>query len=181
MELSEKESCRWRDDWEVFRAVLEDAGVRHLYHFTDEENWPGIEKRGGLYSWYTCQARGFPMPRPGGSDTSWELDMRNMTEDYVHLCFNRDHPMYHAAVHEKRLRRPIWLRVDLEVAWWKGAMFCDRNAASHNKNMGDRLEDLLFIDFHVALREKCPADNRSSYQAEVLVPCYVPSHFIHRL
>lgn len=80
-------SAERKENWLAFKQVLENNGIRYLYHFTDRRNIPSIKRHGGLLSWSYCEKHKIDIPNPGGGNLSRNLDeMRNL-QDYVRLSF----------------------------------------------------------------------------------------------
>lgn len=46
-----------KTNWQEFKNIIEEKGVKKLYHFTDRDNLESIIKNGGLYSWADCDER----------------------------------------------------------------------------------------------------------------------------
>ena len=59
-----------KTNWQEFKAILEQHGIKKLYHFTDRDNLDSIITNGGLYSWADCESRGITIAKPGGSQQS---------------------------------------------------------------------------------------------------------------
>ena len=47
-----------KNNWQEFKAVLDEHRITKLYHFTDRDNLESIIKNGGLYSWGDCEDKG---------------------------------------------------------------------------------------------------------------------------
>ena len=170
-----------KDNWEQYRNELSRHNVQKLYHFTSRENIESIKKNGGLYSWAECVRRGIIVPKPGGSEDSHRIDRRKGLDEYVHLSFVKDHPMAYVAMGD-RISYPYILEIDVEVAWWEGTLYSDRNAASSEARIGSGLGNLRSIDFEVLGAWKMfdlTEAQRPYYQAEVLVRDFIPMENIH--
>lgn len=46
-----------KHDWQAFQAIIEQQGIKKLYHFTDRDNLQSIIQHGGLYSWADCEEK----------------------------------------------------------------------------------------------------------------------------
>lgn len=66
-----------KSNWQEYNAIIEQQGIKKLYHFTDRENLQSIIQNGGLYSWADCKEKGISIARPRGSDSSRSLDTRD--------------------------------------------------------------------------------------------------------
>ena len=85
-------------NWPAFRAIMEQQGIKKLYHFTDRDNLPSIIQNGGLYSWADCEQKGLTIAKPGGSYSSRSLDTRGRLQHYVRVSFVTQHPMMYVAM-----------------------------------------------------------------------------------
>ena len=144
-------------------------GVESIYHFTDAANLPSIQHHGLLnYSDLTTRKVGF---RPGGSPSSHDQDARSGYDQYVHLCFVKDHPMAHVAVREGRIANLVWLKVSYEVLYYSGAMGCKTLANTRNVPVLPIEEALDVINLPRLFSEECTTETR---KAQILVPISVP-------
>ena len=100
-----------KSNWQEFEQVLKEGKIRKLYHFTDFDNLESIIKHGGLFSWKDCEEKGIKIAKPGSSDSSRSLDLRDRLEHYVRLSFTDDHPMKHVAMKEGRISNPLVLEI----------------------------------------------------------------------
>jgi hypothetical protein len=86
--------------------------------------------------------------------------------------------MMFVALKQKRIVRPVLLRISLEVVSRPGVLFCDHNAASNDAVV---TTDPRVIRFDVVKKEdhfKVDKPLQKFYQGEVLVPSRVPAHLI---
>ena len=188
-ELAERErldviSTERKENWSAFKQVLDNNGIRYLYHFTDRRNIPSIKRHGGLFSWQYCDTHGITIPSPGGIGFGRNLDLRYGLEDYVRLSFCREHPMKYIAMKDGRIQNPVVLLIDIEVAYLKDTLYSDMNATKTGHKTGGTLSDLNKIRFdivklpnHFDLEEP----EKSFYQAEILVKTFVPKRYIVNL
>lgn len=132
-------STELKDNWADFKRVLEDNGIRYLYHFTDRRNIPSIKRHGGLLSWHYCKINGIVIPCQGGDYNSQELDKKYGLEDFVRLSFCEDHPMAF------RLQQSgsdiVILKIKTDVVWLRNTLFSDINAADKLHTHGGKLDD----------------------------------------
>lgn len=170
-----------KNNWQEFKSILDRHGIKKLYHFTDRDNLDSIIANGGLYSWHDCERRGITIAKPGGSSTSRSLDSRDGLQSFVRLSFTTQHPMMYIAMDEKRISNPVVLEIDTEVLYSEGTRFADRNATKNGANVGGTLDDFKLIHFDTVKRENhfnLDDDEKKYYQAEVLVPNFVPLKYI---
>ena len=188
-ELAEKErlevlSTERKENWSDFKQILDNNGIRYLYHFTDRRNIPSIKRHGGLFSWQYCDTHGITIPSPGGIGFGRNLDLRYGLEDYVRLSFCKEHPMKYIAMKDGRIQNPVVLLIDIEVAYLKGTLFFFFFATKTGHKTGGALNDLSKVRFdivklpnHFNLEEP----EKSFYQAEILVKTFIPKRYIVNL
>lgn len=179
-------SSELKDDWQDFKKVLDENGIKYLYHFTDKSNIPSIKRHGGLLSWSYCDNKGISIPRPGGIGFGRQLDCNRGLQDYVRLCFTREHPMMYVAKKDGRIPRPVILVIDIKAALIKGALFSNKNATIEREpvNIGETLADLKKIHFQSIKASKhfdLDENERSYYQAEVMIKTFLPKRYIINL
>ncbi|WP_288816328.1 DarT ssDNA thymidine ADP-ribosyltransferase family protein [uncultured Alistipes sp.] len=168
----------YKENMAEYRRILEENGVRRLYHFTNRENLASIKKHGGLFSWFYCELNDWDIPKPGGNPDSRSLDVRYGLHNYVRLSFCSDHPM------QARLDGDlVLLEIDPEVALWEGTLYSDKNAADSKHCHGDDLGILHSIRFDATRKtyvSQCDPDFKY-HQAEVMVRTHIPSRYILNL
>lgn len=179
-------SSELKDDWQDFKRVLDENGIRYLYHFTDIRNIPSIKRHGGLLSWSYCDKHGILIPKPGGIGFGRQLDVRKNLQDYVRLSFTRNHPMMYVAKKEGRITNPVILLIDIKAAFIKDTLFSNKNATIEREhvNIGGTIDDLKQIHFNsVKARTHFDLDDdeRSYFQAEVMIRTFLPKEYIVNL
>lgn len=160
-----------------YKTVLDKHGIKKLYHFTDRDNLESIISNGGLYSWYDCERKGINISKPGGDQTSRELDRRVNLHEYVRTSFTKHHPMMYVAMNEMRISNPVVLEIDAEVVEWEDTLYADRNAAKNGMKVGGELADLERIHFQTVKAHThfdVPEEEKMFFQAEVLVKNHIP-------
>lgn len=173
-----------KNDWQAYQAIIEQEGIKKLYHFTDRDNLQSIINNGGLYSWADCEEKGITIAKPGGSDGSRQLDARDGLQHYVRVSFVTQHPMMYVAMNEGRISNPVLLEIDPQVIYWKGSKYADRNATKNGANVGGDLEDFKAIHFSAIKANKhfdLDDDEQKFYQAEVLVKNFIPLECIKNI
>ena len=171
-------SSELKDDWQNILQVLEENGIRYLYHFTDKRNIPSIIRHGGLLSWHYCDTHNIKIPCQGGDYDSRELDKKYGLEDYVRLSFCDDHPMMYRL---KQSGSEIkLLKIKIDVALLKDTQFSDINAADKLHTHGKSLEHLKMVDFDATKMHYVSKESPSfkPHQAEVMVKTFVPLKYI---
>jgi hypothetical protein len=175
-----------KSNWQEFKAILDQQGIKKLYHFTDRENLESIIKNGGLYSWMDCERKGIKIAKPGGGSMSRQLDSGRNLEDYVRVSFTTQHPMMYVAMREGRISNPVILEIDPEIIYWKGTCYSNMNATIHRirPNIGDSLSDFKQIHFKSVKVHKhfdLPEEEQPYFQAEVLVKNFIPLEYIKNI
>src|SRR6266481_3725253 len=91
-------------------TVRSSKQFNHFYHFTDKKNLGSIRERGLLCTSELRRLGIFDNVVPGGDATSLASDTRNGIDQYVCLCFTKNHPMCHVA--SERGVDPIYLSIN---------------------------------------------------------------------
>lgn len=170
-----------KTNWQEFKNIIEEKGVKKLYHFTDRDNLESIIKNGGLYSWADCNEKGIAIAKPGGEGLSRSLDARDGLQHYVRVGFVKKHPMMYAAMNEQRISNPVILEIDPEVIWWQDSLYCNKNVTRNDASYGGNVEHLKQIHFDTVLRNRyfdLAEDERPFYKAEVMVKNFIPLKYI---
>lgn len=168
-----------KDEANEIKQLLARNDIKYLYHFTARVNLQSIKNHGGLYSWKYCKKNNITIPEPGGDETSWALDELHGLADYVRLSFCDDHPM----AYRLRDKDLVLLIIKIDVAWLKGTLYSDINAAALNHQHGSKLKDLQLVDFNAVKRHYVSRDDEDfgAHQAEVLVKTHIPAKYILNL
>ena len=178
----EEEKINFKENYEEFRRVLEDNKIDCFYHFTERSNLDNIKKEGGLFSWKYLEDNKI-ISTLGSSELSRELDRRLGLEDYARLSFCEEHPMKFIAVNEGRIKDPVILEIDIEVAFLKGTLFSDMNATKKGHKRGGGIEDLKNVKFDVVKKiyGNLEVLDKAYYQAEILVKTKIPIGYIRNI
>ena len=175
-----------KSNWQEFKAILDQQGIKKLYHFTDRDNLESIIKNGGLYSWMDCERKGIKIAKPGGGSTSRQLDSGRNLENYVRVSFTTQHPMMYVAMKDGRISNPVILEIDPEIIYWKDTCYSNMNATIHRikPNIGESLPDFKQIHFQSVKVHKhfdLPEEEQPYFQAEVLVKNFIPLEYIKNI
>lgn len=106
-----------KHNWQAYKAIIEQQGIKKLYHFTDRDNLHSIIQNGGLYSWADCEEKGITIAKPGGSDSSRSLDARDGLQHYVRVSFVTQHPMMYIAMNEDRISNPVLVKNSIPLEY----------------------------------------------------------------
>lgn len=170
-----------KNNWLEFKNIIEEKGVKKLYHFTDRDNLESIIKNGGLYSWADCDEKGISILKPGGGDLSRSLDARDGLQHYVRVSFVKDHPMMFVAMNEHRISNPVVLEIDPEVVWWQDSLYCNKNVTRNDASYGGSVEHFKQVHFDTVLKNRyfdLAEEERPFYNAEVMVKNFIPIQYI---
>ena len=170
-----------RKDFIKIKQLISKYNISKLYHFTDYENLESIVKNGGLFSYGDCIQRGIRIAKAGGSELSHELDERGHLQYYVRASFCKRHPMMYAAMQDGRISRPIILEIDTDVLLIEGCIYSNKNAVRADATKGASFEAFSSIHFETVRQDSqfdVSEDEREFFQAEVLVPGFIPLHYI---
>lgn len=173
-----------KNNWQEFKAVLDEHRITKLYHFTDRDNLESIIKNGGLYSWGDCEDKGIKIAKPGGGLLSRELDAKDRLQHYVRVSFTTQHPMMFVAMQDGRLSNPVILEIDPEVIYWQSSKYANMNATRNGAHKGETLEDFKQIHFQSVKVHKhfdLPEEEQPYFQAEVLVKNFIPLEYIKNI
>lgn len=170
-----------KNNWQDFKNVIEEKGIKKLYHFTDRDNLESIIKNGGLYSWADCDEKGISILKPGGGNLSRSLDARDGLQYYVRVSFVKDHPMMFVAMNEQRISNPVVLEIDPEVVWWQDSLYCNKNVTRNDASYGGSVEHFKQVHFDTVLKNRyfdLAEEERPFYNAEVMVKNFIPIQYI---
>lgn len=170
-----------RKDFIKIKQLISKYNISKLYHFTDYENLESIVKNGGLFSYGDCIRKGIRIAKAGGSELSHELDEREHLQYYVRASFCKRHPMMYSAMQDGRINNPIILEIDTDVLFIDGCIYSNKNAVRSDASKGTSFDALANIHFDTTLQNSqfdVPEDEQEFFQAEVLVPKFIPLHYI---
>lgn len=182
--LNKRLQQKFKFDWKLYRKYLNQNEITKIYHFTDYSNVESIIKNGGLFSWYACKVNGIEIKKPGGSQMSRQLDMKDNLGNYVRLSFTPDNPMMYAALKDGRISRPVILELEPELIYWHGTKYSNVNATKRNKILGDTIEFFKAIRFSILKKGdylRLSKDEKPFYQAEILVKEKIPLNMIRNI
>ena len=168
-------------DFIKIRQLINRYNISKLYHFTDYENIKSIVQNGGLFSYGDCIQKGIRISRPGGSELSRELDEQEHLQHYVRISFCKRHPMMYSAIQDGRISKPVILEIDKDVLYIDGCIYADKNAVRADSTKGTSFESLANIHFKTVAKDSqfdVSEDEQEFYQAEVLVPHFIPLQYI---
>lgn len=163
-------------------AIRELLAHRPVYHFTDEENLPLIDRLGLLSSAELARQN---LPTKHGGDMQSRLsDVKLGRDDYVRLCVVPNHPMHATLTTKGRLMK--WIRVDNSALLLPGVMYCAKMANANDSVLIDAESAIREINFELMLKKSGGTfltDEdfklyRKVIKAEILVPRHVPRRML---
>lgn len=165
-------------------AAIKKRGA-YMYHFTDTRNLPSVKEH-GILSMAEIRRRELDVV-PGGNQWSFDADTRSGMDEFVHLCFFKDHPMEFYAKKEERVESVKYLRIDPEIMLEDGVLIADQ--VSNKKQSRPLPADQMIkkIDWQVIYDRtdwKDPAIQarlKIAKVCEVLIPDRVLPDFIRNI
>jgi hypothetical protein len=172
---------KYKSDFTDILQILRANKVTKLYHFTDRKNLSSILKY-GLYSNRKLN-NSHISPTYASSEESRELDRRAELDNFVRLSFVKEHPMMFVAKSMGRIDEPVIIQIDPNVILLPNVYFSDRNGLKKGANIGQSATDLAKLHFKIfssSYYDLSP-EEKSFYQAEVIVPEHIGTHYIMNL
>ena len=150
------------------KKLLQSKDIKSVWHFTDKSNLASIKKY-GLLSLREILTKDVHVSCYGADSMSHSLDISSGLDQFVHLSFVKDHPMYHVAKRESRITNPIWIEIDLSVLHEDKTIFSDEVANKRGASVfaADKLEKI--IDFDSLLYPKDFSTKIKVRKAEIMV------------
>lgn len=156
-----------------------------FFHFTDLRNLESIAAR-GLLSLREIEELGLDYV-PGGNDWSHDADRYKGVDRYVHLSFDKSHPMEFVARQEGRIITSRLLRIKPEVLAIDGAMITHGVANAADVAIEPAEEALTKLDFAVLYTRTDWRDPeikerlKKARKCELLIPNLIAPEFIENL
>jgi ssDNA thymidine ADP-ribosyltransferase, DarT len=164
--------------------ILSGTG-RGFYHFTDTRNLPTIRQH-GLLSMSALRERNL-IVAPGGNDWSLDADKRSGMDNYVHLCFFKEHPMEYLATKEGRIQSSRFLKIDPSIIEIQGVMIT--NAVANRADTWPQPAEQMVakLDLEVIYQRtdwkdpKIQVRLRAARLCELLIPKAIPLKMIRNI
>jgi len=170
-----------KNDWIIFKSIIEKNGIKSLYHFTDSRNIESIKSANGLYSQNECENRNLKVVY-ASDPLSRQIDGSKNMDDYIRLSFVNKHPMLFSCMKQNRIIIPRILEINMDVLFWKVTILSDKNSTCNSSKIGGDLLSLLEIKFDIintyTQYYRVPEEEKPYYQAEILVKKHIPIEFI---
>ncbi len=159
-----------KSDADHIKGHLAAHGVTVLYHLTAKANFASIQATGGLLSRASLNKRGLEVAYIADCNR----DKVCGTDEWIHLCFHPNQPMFHERIPKKRRHEFIVLDVSIEVALWESTVFSDENSIASRAQLGPDFPDLQKLDLVCFTHGMFSAKTKSAWQAEVLIHPIIP-------
>lgn len=162
------------------QSILTRYRIDAVWHFTDRSNLALIQQHLGLLSLAELRRCGVEVPVPGGNDWSHDADVMKGLDEYVHLAFLDDHPMFFRAKQESRIANPVWLKINASILLEEGTRFTSdvSNKSGVKILTPDVARDM--IDFEILYTRadwkdpEVKARRMAAIKSEILIPTIVP-------
>lgn len=143
-----------------------------------------ILAHGGIYATSRLREMGIAFT-PGGNDLSLRLDMEGGLDRYVHLCWDRGHPMeWYVSGRDIKVK---YLEIDRSILYEPASRFCPGVANANGMTICSVQEAVRgeMIDYDAINRRigslKEPenqARRRLAERTEILIPDFIPMRLI---
>ena len=170
-----------KPDAETFLEVVNENGIKNLYHWTDARNLESILDARALMPSAILKQASLAQWIPGGDAYSLDRDVQLGLDHFVHLCFTPWQPM-RLRNHANNIDKQYAIfEVSTDVVAWLATEFTDRNASDGTKSRGNSLEHLNAIRFNIATADRPYGyEERKLFQAEVMVAGMIPLQYVNR-
>ena len=169
---------------ELIDKIKKSSQHKHLYHFTDEANFPSISTKGLLSKKRMREEGWWPPLATGGNALSHDLDTHRGIDPYVSLCMTRSHRMEFLAQRDGRLPNPRYLGIHPEVLKIGGTRIAFGVANANGVEILSVEDAVLRLDAEVLYERTNWSDPavqqrlQAAEKFEVLVPNNVPIDLI---
>ena len=164
------------------KTIIKKYNIDGIWHFTDRLNLESIQKHGGLLPLNVLNDKGIKIPVQGGNKWSQDADECKGVDRYVHLCFVDNHPMQFLTIQDKRIREPIWSKIDVSVMLAPEVKFTSEVSNKSGAQLLNHSEAVDKIDFEILLppfvdwrgRPDIHERRNAAEKSEILIPEIVP-------
>jgi len=155
--------------------TLKRNDINSVWHFTDISNLDSIVKY-GILSLHELVENSIDA-HFSADVLSHSLDRRYGLDEYVHLAFISDHPMYHNALKRGSIDHGIWIELDLKVLLDDSVMFSDEVANKSGVKPFDYTKVEEKIDF-IKMFHRDFWTRLEARKAEIMVPNKIDINYI---
>ena len=163
----------------TYKDFLEKNEIEAVYHFTSYKNVDSIKKH-GICSIQYLKELGVDVDYVSTS-TSQTIDAYKGFADYIHLGFEKRHPMLMNALANGKLASYKIYDINPSVLFLKDTVYSDRNAIKRGVIFSDKIEFLLNIPFHLFHKKNyfhISPEAKEHFQSEILVKHSIPNNLI---
>jgi len=118
------------------KNILEEYGIKSIWHFTDKSNIESIKKH-GLLSLDLLTQKNIQVSCYGANELSHNLDRQRGLDKFIHLSLIKDHPMQYIKKRNGEIPNPIWLEIDVSVLFENVSGCCSEVANKHGAKCYD--------------------------------------------
>jgi hypothetical protein len=129
------------------------------------KNWEQIQLDGAIISKRELKKRNGKFIALGNE----AHDQQCGTDDWVHLCFHPNQPMFYKKVPKQHRGSVVVLDLALETAICGSVVFSTENAVAGYAHLGPSIDDLRRLDLSCFSHEWFTSETKSAWQAEVLI------------
>ncbi len=155
--------------------TLKRHDINSVWHFTDISNLKSIAKY-GILSLHEIVENTIDA-RFGADTLSHSLDRYYGLDEYVHVAFIPDHPMYHSALKRGSIEHAIWIELDLTILLDSNVIFSDKVA---NKS-GVKPFDYTKVEEKIDFKKMFHKDfwtRVEARKAEIMIPDKINTQYI---
>ena len=153
----------------TLKKIFEKYDQEYVWHFTDYSNLNSIEKH-GLASLAVIEKEHIIVNRYGADALSHYLDRSMGLDNYVHLAFSDDHPMYYVAKSRGSIQRGVWLQIPVKEVLKDDALFAKKVANKRGSKLYDMYEIANHVDFRTLWYGRDFESRKEARKAEILIP-----------
>ena len=169
----------YKCDPDEYKEFLEKNEIEAVYHFSSSKNTESIKKH-GICSIKYLKDLGVSVDYVSTSQ-SQSIDRFKGFEDYIHLGFEKRHPMLMKALANGVLSSYKIYDINPSVLFLKDTMYSDKNAIKNTVIFSDKIDFLLNIPFKIFHKKNffnLDSTGKDFFQSEVLVKHNIPSNLI---
>lgn len=179
VEKFKEEKNKYKCNIETYKVFLEENEIEAVYHFTSYKNVDSIKKY-GICSIVYLKELGVKVDYVSTSK-SQSIDENKGFADYIHLGFEKRHPMLMNALAKGQLASYKIYDVAPSVLFLKDTVYSNKNAIKRGVQFSDSIDFLLNIPFKTFHKKNyfyLSDKEKDNYQSEVLVKHNIPHDLI---
>ena len=172
----------YKCDPDEYKEFLEKNEIEAVYHFSSSRNAESIKKY-GICSIKYLKELSVNVDYVSTSQ-SQSIDRYKGFEDYIHLGFEKRHPMLMKALANGVLSSYKIYDINPSVLFLKDTVYSNKNAIKKDVEFSDELDFLLNIPFNLFHKKNffnLDTTGKDYFQSEILVKHNIPSNLILNL